>query len=321
MQIKDLAVKKIKVGERWQTPDKVEIQSLADSMKEVGLLEPIGVNKKGVELIYGLTRLEAAKLLGWKTITSIVLDVDALTAQLMELYENLKRRKPGTALEEAETMKRVKELYEQLYPQTRHGGDHGNQYTGGKSALCALATFSADMADKTGKSRATVDRTVAIAESITEKAADAIRDTPLADCKSELTKLGKLPEKEQVAVAKAIRDGKAETVAEAVKAIEPKPKGRADEILDRMKSDNAQIEAIARKITGCFSEIETLDLPHINETCVQGIFKSKLKEAAEVIRAQKGKGVCPYCEGKWCKRCHKTGYLPQVEFDSAPKKG
>lgn len=54
---------------------KENIQDLADSMKALGLLQPITVYPtayKKYRLIIGLRRFLAAKLLKWKTITAFV---------------------------------------------------------------------------------------------------------------------------------------------------------------------------------------------------------------------------------------------------------
>jgi len=57
---------KIRIGQRIRR-DLGDLQSLAESMKELGLLQPIVVFPDG-RLILGERRLRAAKLLGWKTV-------------------------------------------------------------------------------------------------------------------------------------------------------------------------------------------------------------------------------------------------------------
>jgi tRNA U34 5-methylaminomethyl-2-thiouridine-forming methyltransferase MnmC len=261
-------------------------------------------------------------MIGWKKLPAVIFEVDEIKAQLVELYENLKRRK-FTALEEGEALAKAKELYEALHPETKNGGDRKSaEFSGNKSdgQNDHLKSFVNETAKKTGQNARTVRRKIKTSQAITPAAKAAIRETPVAESGAELRRLGDLPEEKQEAVAEAIKEGKAETVKEAVKAIEPKAEEPCADVLEKMKRDNAAIEAIARKITGIYGEVEELDNPHIFDTSVAEIFRSNLKQAANTLRAQKGFGVCPYCEGKWCKRCRKTGYLPQVEFESAPKK-
>lgn len=69
----------------------LDITELAESMKRVGLLTPITINQHNV-LIAGQRRLEAAKLLGWKTIEANVVQTDDEAAAFeMEIEENIQR--------------------------------------------------------------------------------------------------------------------------------------------------------------------------------------------------------------------------------------
>jgi ParB family chromosome partitioning protein len=63
-----------------------------ESMKKYGLLSPLIVNKS-YELIAGRRRLEAARLLGWQTVSVTVLDRDDDAEKLeMEIDENILRK-------------------------------------------------------------------------------------------------------------------------------------------------------------------------------------------------------------------------------------
>jgi len=81
----------IKVKKRIRK-DLGDIAALADSMKRFGQISPIVITKKNV-LIAGGRRLEAARLLGWRTINAIEADIsDSLTKLEYELEENIQRR-------------------------------------------------------------------------------------------------------------------------------------------------------------------------------------------------------------------------------------
>jgi ParB family chromosome partitioning protein len=68
------------------------IEALADSLKKFGQISPIVINKKKV-LITGGRRLEAAKSLGWKTISAVMIEIDGELETLeYEVEENLQRR-------------------------------------------------------------------------------------------------------------------------------------------------------------------------------------------------------------------------------------
>jgi ParB family transcriptional regulator, chromosome partitioning protein len=61
-----MLISKIRVGKRIRK-DMGDIQGLAESMEELGLLQPITVTPDGL-LLVGERRLRAAKLLGWAKI-------------------------------------------------------------------------------------------------------------------------------------------------------------------------------------------------------------------------------------------------------------
>jgi hypothetical protein len=83
----------ITIGNRYRK-DLGDIASLAASMKEVGLLQPIVLNSK-LGLILGARRIEAAKLLGWQSIPAAIVERldDALLALKAERDESEHRLK------------------------------------------------------------------------------------------------------------------------------------------------------------------------------------------------------------------------------------
>ncbi len=72
-----------------------ELKELADSINEIGLLQPITVRKLDnlkYELIAGERRLRAHQLLGKSVIEAIIIDANNEEASLLTLAENLKRQ-------------------------------------------------------------------------------------------------------------------------------------------------------------------------------------------------------------------------------------
>ncbi len=69
------------------------LNELADSIKEVGILQPISVKKIDdyYEIIAGERRWRAARIAGLKTIPAIVKDLDGLLALEAALIENIQR--------------------------------------------------------------------------------------------------------------------------------------------------------------------------------------------------------------------------------------
>lgn len=72
------------------------IEELAQSMQKVGMLQPVGVRATGdkgmYELLWGHRRLLAAKRLGWRSISAVVVDeLSALNAIDITIIENAQR--------------------------------------------------------------------------------------------------------------------------------------------------------------------------------------------------------------------------------------
>ena len=64
-------ISSILVGRHRLRRDMGEIESLAASIEDIGLLNPITVDRDG-NLLAGERRLRAVKLLGWKTVPVVI---------------------------------------------------------------------------------------------------------------------------------------------------------------------------------------------------------------------------------------------------------
>ena len=106
MIIKEIPIKEIKIQENIRQKNLIEnIPELMQSIKDNGLLQPIGVKENHADytLIWGFRRLQACKKLGWKTIpaTIFVEKDEELTEEeffVLNATENLQRRQ-NTLLE------------------------------------------------------------------------------------------------------------------------------------------------------------------------------------------------------------------------------
>jgi ParB/RepB/Spo0J family partition protein len=113
----NVALTDISVGEdRLRKLDPNLVDTLADSMRERGQLQPISIrHRQGkYELISGLHRLEAARKLGWKTVRAEI-DYKSTTADMLlaEIDENLMRGELSEAERAIHVAKR-KELYDRI---------------------------------------------------------------------------------------------------------------------------------------------------------------------------------------------------------------
>jgi len=88
-----IPVNSITVPDERQRKDFSDIESLAESIRQRGLIHPIVVQREGLILIAGERRLRAHKHLGFDNITVQFSDeLDPTQLQLIELEENVKRR-------------------------------------------------------------------------------------------------------------------------------------------------------------------------------------------------------------------------------------
>lgn len=201
-----------------------QVAGLADSIKEVGLLNPITVapSEDGFALVAGLNRLEACRSLGWVEIPAVVLDLDEQRRIIAECDENL-CGSVLTSAEKAVFLARRKEAYEALHPETKAhvaGAIASNRVQGNATAnLATASSFVADTAAKTGRAERTIRRDAERGEKVCTIALELVQGTKL-DTGAYLDALKNLSPEDQVAKVKA------DLVAPVPKAAaqpEPKP--------------------------------------------------------------------------------------------------
>ena len=193
-----------------------DVRELAESMKALGLLNPVTVSANRV-LIAGLHRLEAAKSLGWTEIECNVSDLDETRAELAEIDENYVRCNLS-AMEKADLMKRRKTLYESLYPETRAGAAQaaGMNRAKGNNVSCTVQpttkSFLDDTAEKLGVHRSAVARMVQIAENMTPEAQEILKNTKVGN--GTLLAISRMTPEQQTEAATLLAEGKIKSVKE-----------------------------------------------------------------------------------------------------------
>ena len=106
-----------------------DVDKLASSIKEVGLIQPItvkarslmvgGLAGQGFQIVAGHHRVAACRALGWTEVDAIVIeDGGHLQAELIEIDENLCRSEL-TSQQRSKAVKRRKEIWEALHPVDR----------------------------------------------------------------------------------------------------------------------------------------------------------------------------------------------------------
>lgn len=201
-------------GRREAAPG--DVKELADSILEVGLINPIMVDQAHT-LIAGLHRLEAMKLLGRTEIECTISDLDGLQVALAEIDENFVRKDLSDD-EFRELLLRRKEIYEGLHPETKAtydgGAFRGNQHDDEVSRKMRPTTksFAQDTADKLGVSKSTVEREIQTAKNLTPEAKEIIKGAKVT--KSDALKLSRLAPEQQTEAASQLVSGDIHSVDE-----------------------------------------------------------------------------------------------------------
>ena len=123
-----IPVDDIKVVNRLRKVDEGKVKDIAQSIKEIDLLHPLQVSKRGSEYILtsGNHRLRAMQLLQRATIPCVVREEDKTLNQLIEIEENLCSKRLN-AIQEAEHIVMREKLLIKLGRKAVVGS---NQYTG-----------------------------------------------------------------------------------------------------------------------------------------------------------------------------------------------
>jgi ParB family chromosome partitioning protein len=108
--IEEIPIENLEVSEQNIRKELIEpIDELADSIKELGLLQPIVVrpnNNGKYEIIVGQRRYLACKKLGWKKIPAMIQSADDRTAMKKSLVENI-QRSDISPIEKAKTFQKL----------------------------------------------------------------------------------------------------------------------------------------------------------------------------------------------------------------------
>lgn len=201
----------IEPGERLRALDEDYAQLIAASMAEHGQMTPIEV-RKGTKLpwrlVSGMHRLRALDLAGIKTAVAIHFESTPDEAELREIDENLCRRELAE-LDRGAFLARRQEVYERLYPATKHGGKRpagSSRQSGDMVAGGLTMRFTADAAAKLRLSERVVQRSIQRFRYLEPDVRARVAGTWLADHGAQLDQLGGLAASEQRAVVVALFD-------------------------------------------------------------------------------------------------------------------
>lgn len=213
-------------ADRSRSLDKDWAEALSAMFKDMGNKTPIEVRPSGDDsyrLVAGLHRLEAAKLLGWETLTVQLLDLDGDDAEadykIHEVIENLGRREL-TVLDRARHLYDFQQALYAKYPQLKKGGD--KQTDEAREKLTAMMAVRSDVSEKVGLSERSIRRAVELFTKLTKSTRERLDGTPLADHQAALMALAGVGAKMQAKILDVLFDADLppKSVAEAIDYIE-----------------------------------------------------------------------------------------------------
>lgn len=163
-----IKIDEIVVGSRARV-DLGNIEELANSIKENGLLQPIAVDTEGF-LIDGQRRIEAAKLLGWTDIEAHRLTVnDILKAE----YDANEMRKSFTPSERVELAKRIEQWVKaKAQDRIKEAGKYG--YLGGRGHKNPPGEIDSGVSEKRIESRNVIAKMVGTSADTLKKAKEIV---------------------------------------------------------------------------------------------------------------------------------------------------
>ncbi len=216
----------IDASARLRPVNDASVEALMASIETLGRMkDEIHVRKVAHQdnrlvLIAGGHRLEAAKRLGWETIAAKVWDCADDWARLLEIDDNLAHGELST-IELSVFLVERKRVYEKLYPETKQGGNRGNQHTGGRQN--DIMSFCQSTAEKRSLTTRQIERYIKAGERLSNL---EIRD--LYQINPSQADLLALAEVDNVAERKLYMDsvlkGEAKNLKKAISQARPKDK-------------------------------------------------------------------------------------------------
>lgn len=256
-EITYIPVESIIVVDRKRDINDARVTVLADSIKNIGLLQPIVITKD-YHLVAGLHRTGAFKKLGIPKIPAVFKEYSTIDAELAEIDENLVRFEL-TDMERSIQYKRRKEIYEHKYPQTLDNkkrqalrekweqegkpSDHPEipDFGSEDAQRDDVKSFVRDTAEKTGRGTSQVRDEADLGKRLMEELSPEIRGliapTDAANNKSDLKRLLEEPDQDiRYEAAKAVRDSYDEWVESGANEKEKSKIVKLGDILSKLQA-------------------------------------------------------------------------------------
>ncbi|MDH6056841.1 ParB/RepB/Spo0J family partition protein [Umezakia ovalisporum] len=188
-------IDEIRIGSNRRPVKGDKVNELKESIKTNGLLNPITVDEK-LNLIAGLHRLTACKLLGLKTVECHIVNYNnADQSRLAEIDENLIRNELEP-LERSELWFERDQILERMGLRAKVGD---NQYTAkGSETVSPPLKRTVELAKEVGYSERTFQHGKQIAKSIHSEVKEIIKSSPIADSPTALLNIARAGSQERL---------------------------------------------------------------------------------------------------------------------------
>lgn len=194
----------VKFKTRLRSTNEDNIQQIADSIRDIGLINPISIDSDN-NLIAGFHRLQAHKLLGLKEIPAIISSQKELQARLQEIDENL-RRAELTSIEKSAHIEERENILRQLDNLAVKGD---NRFSS------AQKSTQRKRATEIGMSRRNYQYHKEL-ENLHPEVRDLLNDSPYASKLMDLVLLAREDDEIQLKVANALITGRSHSIKRAL---------------------------------------------------------------------------------------------------------
>lgn len=210
---KSIPISSIHIGERARPVDEDHALAIAASMAERGLINPITVRatpaankgKTPFTLVAGGHRLRGAVINQWTEIDTIVVEADAIEAQLIELSENIFRNELSK-LERPLFVMKFREIFEEKHGKINSNGGRPKKQGNDCPVFTALGKeLSQQVQERLGIGERTYKYVTQIGQNLSPELRNVLRGTTAENDQSMLLKLAKLPRDDQFKIAAAIK--------------------------------------------------------------------------------------------------------------------
>lgn len=237
-QVLAIPVASIEAKDRLRPVDPIHAEALAAVMAKDGQDTPIEVcrlpGKTTWLLVTGGHRLEAARLNGWDTIKALVVTTEKAERRRKEIAENLFRRGLDPidraafvaelyALEKVRAGHEVDATAQSVAASARWQKEVQKQADDASDTMSVAYGFSERAAELLGFTSRTLRRDLELHRGLPPGLVQQLRGLAIAGNAGQLRALAKLPQGDQVAIVRLIREGTARGVSDALGILRQKP--------------------------------------------------------------------------------------------------